>query len=311
MTIPLNRFRLWALNAALTGASLVRTSTAAGQSIWLAPSEGRSISIEASKPNFKNGEDLGFPTSVWTFCLRLPVADSTRIEVELPVGRVRYGNDVYRYDAHGYTAGPTPMVRTGTVIGNPYIGMVSASHSSRSFRGEWEFGLRVPLPSEKQYQASSIRMFSDFDLAEAFGKRLLPIQLSFNALIGDPSSLMTRLRVGTDLWISTEMVDLISWPWLDTDSWQEGDMTELWLHCSAQIGYKKDGFGFRVGVTGRLWITEPDLDFGERTYYRFGMAVGVKLGSVCPGIHVRFPLDKDMRDILDNVIGLDCSIRID
>ena len=49
---------------------------------------------------------------------------------------------------------------------------------------------------------------------------------------------------------------------------------------------------------------------GERTFQQLGLGAQVTLGSVQPGITFRVPLDKDLSDTLDFVVGLTLSVHM-
>ena len=159
-------------------------------------------------------------------------------------------------------------------------------------------GLRLPLTSEKKSNARGVGILADFDRMEAFSIKLLPLQMSLNVARRDASGLVMRLRGGPDLWIST-------------DSKTEGDKTEFWMHYSAQLGYEGELLNLLAGVTGRLWVTGEDLTLGERSFHQLGINAGVNLGRFRPGLHIRIPIDKDLSELIENVIGINCSIRVD
>jgi hypothetical protein len=260
------------------------------QSIWLDRSHDKSVSLEILKPNFKHEEHTKFPTSAFFFSLRLPLADSLRLAVELPVAHVAYQQ--YDYDYYSYHV--TIHKKSETAIGNPYIGLEARSNVKNWFG---EIGLRLPLASEKKYNAQWIGITSDFDREEAFGSKLLPLQLSLNYHVRDASGFAMRLRFGPDLWIRTA-------------SESGGDNTRLLLHYSAQMGYEGDRFSILAGVTGRWMLSGENLTFAERTFHQLGFEANVALGRFRPGLHIRFPLDKDLSDLFERVYGLNCSIRL-
>jgi hypothetical protein len=259
------------------------------QSIWVDRADNRYVSVEILKPNLKNDRSklakYGFFLS-----LHLPVSDSTRMAFELPLAYAAYRD--YHYDF--MTPRPAIIEKSETAVGNPYIGIEMPVNTNMLV----EMGFRVPLASEKKYNALSAGMSCDFDRIEAFAVKLLPLQMSLTAVHRDPSGLVIRLRGGPDLWIST-------------DSKTEGDKTELWMHYSAQAGFDGKHLNVLAGVTGRLWISQSDLNFGERSFHQVGINAGIDLGRFRPGLFARFPLDKDLSDYLENVIGLNCSIGLE
>jgi hypothetical protein len=261
------------------------------QSIWLDRSWGRSISLEILKPNFKRDEQFKFASSALFVTLRLPLAESLRLSVELPFAHAVYRQ--YEYDYYSYR--PTFHEESETAVGNPYIGLEAQSDVKTL---SVEIGLRLPLASEKKYNAQWIGITSDFDREEAFARKLLPLQLSLNYHLRDASGFAVRLRGGPDFWIRTS-------------SESEGDKTELLLHYSTQMGYEGERLSVLAGVTGRWLLSEKNLTFAERTFHQLGFEASVALGRFRPGLHIRFPLDKDLSDLFERVYGLNCSVQLD
>jgi hypothetical protein len=260
------------------------------QSIWADRPDGRFFSIEILKPNFKHDDDPKLAKYTFFLSLHLPVSDSTRMAFELPLAYAAYRH--YNYDYAIYRV--TQSDKSETAIGNPYIG-IETSTGGNVFL---EAGFRLPLASGKKYHALSAGSSADFDRMEAFAAKLLPLQMSLNVAHRDASGLVMRLRGGPDLWINT-------------DPKSEGDKTELWIHYSAQAGFEGKRLSVLTGVTGRLWVTEEHLSLGARSFHQIGVNAGVNLGRFRPALFARFPLDKDLSDYVQNVIGLTCSIRLE
>jgi hypothetical protein len=261
------------------------------QSIWLNQGRGGSVSLEILKPGFKNDRHEKFITSALFLSFRIPIADSVRLAVELPVANAAYKG----YDVGYYSYRMSVPERSETAIGNPYIGL-EMDGGNKAVLGE--IGIRLPLISNNKFRAPTIGLFSDYDRGEAFMTKCLSGQISANYRVRDASGIAMRLRVGPDLWIST-------------DSREGADKTEVLLHYSAQAGYEGGRFTFLAGVTGRWLLSEDNLTFAERTIHQLGFEAGVAVGRFRPGIHYRIPLDKDLSEILNSVCGLNCSVRLD
>jgi hypothetical protein len=261
------------------------------QSIWLDRSRGGSVSIEILKPDFKNDRHTKFFTSAIFLSARLPIADSTWLAVEVPVAHASTrGYEIGYYSFHLSVPG-----QSETAIGNPYIGLEMESGDKKVLS---EFGIRIPLTSEKKYIAPSIGLISDYDRMEAFMSKCLSGQISVNFHLFDASGKAIRLRFGPDLWINTT-------------SGESADKTEIFLHYSAQAGYEGNCFTFLAGATGKCLLSEDNLTLAERTFHQLGFEVNAAAGRFRPGIHYRIPLDKKVSETLNNVCGFNCSVRLD
>ena len=106
----------------------------------------------------------------------------------------------------------------------------------------------------------------------------------------------------------TLLYDFVEAPtfWIPTN---EGE-TELLFDYSGQVGYEGSQFGVIGGITGRMVVTEDGLSFGERTFHQLTISAMVDLGTIIPGIQLRFPLDDERRRAVNNVFGLSLVFEI-
>ena len=278
---------------AIIGFLALLSAVLPAQSIWLDRNSKKSVALEFLKPNFD--EDMGIKSTYALFAsLRLPISPSINLAIELPISHVVYQDYDFNWDVYNDLYFFRMREKSETAIGNPYIGF-ETSTGKKAFL---EMGLHIPLASDKKFRALAAGLFSDLDRLEAFGSEVLPLHLSLNYDHREASGFSIRLRGGPDLWINT-------------DSEQGSDETELYMHYSAQLGYENVQFCFLAGITGKWWVTGEDMDFGERTFHQLGFEAGLKFGRIHPGIHLRLPLDDDLSEVLDSVIGLNCSVQFE
>lgn len=138
-------------------------------------------------------------------------------------------------------------------------------------------------------------MFADVDRFEAFTPEILTATAKINYRKKNVSNLFVRLRGGPALFLGTE---------------EFGEDADVFLDYSAQMGY--EGFLLYLigGISGRFSATSDDGAIGDRSIYQLGAAANLVLGNVRPGILFRLPLDEDLRDDLDLVLGLQMSVLL-
>ncbi len=258
-------------------ASTLQPTSLSAQSFWLEPLDDRALYLEALKPSFED-RDLTFASSAWYLSARWAVNENVRLVGELPFAHAAFKD----FDDTGENA-----------IGNPYAGVEFGGANTQSFG---EFGVRLPLASEDNL-ATETGAFTDFvDRFEAFLPDILSLVLAGNYRYTSPGGFALRARLAPVLWLDTG----------DTLA----DDTELWVLYSALAWYEGDIIGAGGGLSGRFLATEGDLDFGERTFHQLGLFANLTLGRWMPGLQLRFPLDDDLREIIDTVLSLSLGFKL-
>lgn len=257
------------------------------QSIWADRSHNKTIALEILKPNLAGDfyDNTTFPTAAMFFSLRLPINNRLNVVGEFPLAHagVDYRSGFFEFD------------ESETGIGNPYVGLELLNKNSTFFT---EIGARAPLAPESNL-GTTVGLFADFiDRSEAFFPDVLSVIAAQNYRYQAPSGFTMRLRGGPSFWIYTGDEDL------DED-------VELFLLYSAQAGYESHNVSLLGGVSGRMIVTESDLNIGERTLHQFGASASVDLGRVRPGVQFRLPVDEDFGDFLDSVFGVNLAIEFD
>ena len=58
-------------------------------------------------------------------------------------------------------------------------------------------------------------------------------------------------------------------------------------------------------------MSENNLNFNERTFHELGLSVAGKFRyGIQPGLHMRVPIDKDLSDVYDYLVGLDVTVPV-
>lgn len=265
---------------ALSAVILISLSVpVSAQSIWLNQGqENKVIAVEFLKPNFDGEDNTTFATSAIFLSARLPLSKRLVFVGELPFAHVGFED----FDD------------SQSAVGNPYVGLEIHNPDTPFFA---ELGLRAPLASNDvdKVGALGVGLITDFDRAEAYIPDVFTVLGRVNYHRTSASNIVFRLRGGPTLWLDTG--DAI-------------DETEFFLDYSAQVGYEGALISLIGGVTGRLIISEEDLDLGERTVHQLGAAASLNLGTVRPGVHVRFPLDDNLSQAIDFVYGIHLGVHL-
>lgn len=248
------------------------------QSIWLDRSQDKSIGLEVMRPNFSAEEGDEVSGLLLFLSLRAPMTPQFRFVGELPFVRSSYESNFF-------------FTRSGSqsTVGNPYLGFEIGQRGT-PFLGE--FGIRLPAASEDKFGAVLMGIVSDYDRLEAFIPNTVSITGMLNYCHREASGFALRLRGGPSLLLNTDEDD-----------------TELFIGYSAQAGYEAPRFSLLGGFTGRAIMTEEDADFDERSIHQLGFNASAQFGKLRPGLHLRLPLDDDLQESLDAVLGLNLVLQ--
>lgn len=258
--------------------STVVTPPLFGQSIWLDHTQKKSIAIEILKPTLDGDDNTTFVSSAIFLSGRFTLSPNLLFVGELPFAHHGIDTDFRKH--------------TETVIGNPYIGLEFRSPSSPVFA---ELGVRVPITPDDKGFASDMGIFADLDRFEAFTPDVLTVAGKVNFYRKSDRNIVFRIRSGPSLFINTRR--------------DAGDDVELFVDYSAQIGLEGRRVSLIGGITGRLLVTEEDLNFGERSFHHLGAALSLNLVKVRPGIHFRVPIDDDFAEVVDFIFGVNLGIQ--
>jgi hypothetical protein len=260
-------------------AMLMTGAPAAAQSVWLGPGRQAEVALEVLRPDFDSG-DVTFLSSAVFLSGRYPLSDAVDVVVEIPISH--FGVD-----------GP---VRTGseTALGNPYVGVELGPHEGSTFG---ELGVRLPVAAEDNGGLAT-GFLSDRDRWGAFFDDVLTVQGAVNYLRREPSGFRVRLHGGPSIWVYTED--------------DGGDSMELLADYGAHAWYAaSEQVDLSAGLTGRLIVSEGDIDFVDRMLNQVGLAVIGRFGYVHPGGHFRVPFSlSEGRDETSYVLGLSLAVPL-
>jgi len=228
------------------------------QPIWLHQNNESYIGVEALKPNFEGEPNLTFVSSVIFVSGRFMIGDAIAIAGELPISHFGDDND------------------SETMIGNPYIGLEFRKPDGTFFI---ELGGRIPIAPDDKLGAALLGAFTDFDRLEA----LLPDVVTFSGKVNfqtaNSSNVVFRLRGGPTLLANS-----------DSQNFIDNDNSEWLIDYSGQIGLQGEQISVFGGITGR-YLASGEGDFGEKSIHQLIGSANIDLGSVRPGIQLRFPLE--------------------
>ncbi len=265
--------RIGSITLAL-GWVLVAPVLAAGQSPWLGSDRAARVAVELYRPGFDQQDELKSSSYALFLSGKVRASEAVAVVGEVPVAFGGFRSD---YDA-------------ATQIGNPYVGL----EVGRAEQHAWlELGGRLPVVGSDAHSAVAVGLFSDIDRMSAFASEAATISAALNVGTRSSSGLGFRVRAGPELVIPT----------------RSGPDTEKLVYYGAQLSQVRGPLDVSVHAGG-VWDVSESGNFGERTVHQAGFGASYAIGGVRPGVTVRLPLDKDMTEVLDYVVGLTLQVPL-
>jgi hypothetical protein len=176
---------------------------------------------------------------------------------------------------------------TKSALGNIYVGLETIQDKGSVF---WEVGIRLPTISEEKSDAAMLAFFGDVNRWEAYVPHLLALQAALNYRDAYQSGFVLFFRTGPSIWVPTK-------------SGGNGD-TEVFLDYGGGIGYENETIRVGGGVSGRVIITEEEFLFNDkRAFHHAELGMSVRLAQFRPAVFVRFPIEKELKDVISKTFG--------
>ena len=239
------------------------------------PADGNNFGLEILKPKFDSQIDrLGFMNMVWILSGQYYVSDRVAIVYDLPIS-------FYAPEEK------TTFDKSETSFGNPYFGIRLDSPIGEKNKFTGRVGLRIPIASEEKYSAASIGLYTSFDRLEAFIPELFSTSFSGTFTTKTSENIDFNFSLGGDLM-------------KDTD---DGGESEFYINYNFEFIADIDNILLLGGFTGRYLATE-DGDFEELSVHQIGFSGYYNGENFKPGILFRLPVDDDLNELVDMVIGI-------
>lgn len=246
------------------------------QSVWIDEGERTSkVGIEAMIPSLSDfNSDVDFPTSAVVLYGQIRANDRLSIKIDLPVSHLSVGDsDISETD-----------------IGNPYIGIAIFNKESSVL---FDLGFRLPLAPSFNISdpGNNAGLFTGVLVENYNLGKYVPETFSITSQIKyrwqNPAGLIVKFGGGPDLIFPPDDAD-----------------AELFLNYHSQFLFSTGDFRIGAGFTGLLFISENDISFGDRTIHDLGILSVYDFGPIEAEAYLRVPLDDEIRNDLNFVLGL-------
>jgi hypothetical protein len=267
-------------------ALILITGEAEGQSVFTGPLTDNEVLVEYLKPSPKvSTAPTGYLVRV-SGLVRL--TDGLNLFVEIPYAQ---GNIDYSFTFFGQTFA---FSQSNTSIGNIAVGLQFES-SMQGLR--FDVGSRLPAVSEGATLAQSIGTTVEYDEIDAYVSNALPINGAVNYRYSTEGGFCVESRFRSSFLVKTKKSSL-----------GIEDDIEVLSGFSVVPGYDGGKFFGRAGYSVTSILTEEgDLD--RRTFQQLGVVLGVRAGLIRLSGHFRWPIDKTLKNGIDNVYGFQAAIE--
>jgi hypothetical protein len=240
------------------------------QAPWLGTDRSPRVGAELLMPRFDYQDEIRTASSALFLSGRFRAGETVTVVAELPMA---FGGERYYGGAR-------------TQLGKPYVGV----ELGRANAPVWvEVGGHVPISVDDNGGAALVGRFADFSRQSAF-LEVLSLAGALNVGSPETSRARFRLRAGPE--------------------WLIGPLggSALLLNYGAQVAGDAGPVTASLFLNGSRIATESGI-LGERSV-QLGTTVSCAVGGVRPGVVLRLPLDRDLRDYLDYVVGVTLEVPL-
>jgi len=247
------------------------SQTSYSQSVWIHHGDKeRKSGVEFVIPSFESSF-FEAPTSVLFFYSRFTVLEKFDIVVDLPLSHLS------TEDIPGFGNTST----NSTAVGNPYIG-IEADIPQSNFTVD--AGIRIPVAPDDNSGLTTGQLVESLRL-EAFIPKTFAIKSNLNYERSFKSDFIVKAGGGFNI------------------IFPDDAETEGLFQYYSQLLYNIDVLTFGGGLTGQVLFSEDGLSIEERSLHKVGIIAAIDFSPFSTGVYYYTPLDDDLSDILNSVIG--------
>ncbi len=251
----------------------------AAQPVWLEGGPDRGVSLEILKPDFAGADDATFASMGYYLSGRFPVRAGTHLVVELPVSH---------FGVEGRFSS-----RSETALGNPYLGFEIAPPGLPLWV---EAGLRAPFATDNG--GGFTGAVADIDRFGTFFPDVAALIGMLNYRYRRSSGFGLRLRGGASVLVNTDATEL-------------EDSEEVALHYLIQVWNRTGRYRLGGGVSGVVLATAEAFAFGKDSFHHVVLTGVLVLNRLQPGLSIQVPLDRDLRESVNAVFGVNLTVALD
>jgi hypothetical protein len=247
----------------------------AAQSMWVNRGSEGGFALEYLRPAFNGSPDFTLLSGIYVVSFRGPMSHRVQLVGELPVVHTSYKNS---FLGDG----------SSTDIGNLYVGLSSGSTDSGTVV---ETGIHLPIAGSTA-DALPLGMLGDYDRYEMYLPDVLALGVRVDHKSPMSDGLFTRLRFGPTVLFPTG----------------NGGDTDVDLGYGFATGFENATTNVSIGVTGRWRLTGSSGSFGEKSVHQATLLGSQRLGPVRVGAQLRIPVDDQLDNYLERVLGLSVTL---
>lgn len=229
------------------------------------------VSVEAMIPSLENFTTIDAPSASYLIYSRFSVGNNIWLTASLPVSHFKNKSaDI-----------------SETSIGNAYIGgRFGSSHSNGI---NFETGVYLPL-AKNDAEGLATGIISDINNLSRYLPETTTLTGRLRYYRDSDSGFIIRAGAGPDILIP-----------------KSGE-SELFVAYYGQFLYRVNTLTLGAGLTATSIVTEKNLSFGDRTNSNIGIMSSLDFGGIRAGAYLRLPLDDEVNDFLNYVLGLHFGI---
>ena len=237
------------------------------------------LSYEFYHPEFSKLNYKGF-TSISFLSIRYPFGENLLLDADLPF--VYFKNPAYVY---------TSSDRGHFSPGNPYIGVTVYNPASPV---TVNVGIRIPLVSYDDINYPIIANSTAFYRYHSASQHVFTLNLRGHYFGKINSAINYQFYLGGLAVLNT----------------QGGGDGQLLVPYGVSLRYQKKQAILGCGISGIMSITEQHANLGQRSMNHLYVEGGLNFKSWSPDVYLALPLDKDSSNLINLIIGLRITLKL-
>jgi hypothetical protein len=265
------------------------------------PSDDHTMSLSYMHPNLNHIDERVMTTwsGAYSFDFSLPISRHVNIEFSVPFASGRSLLYHFSYDGSFVEINGSEFA-----LGNLYVGVQMQSTAMAEQNMSFALGARFGTADNEKANALAIAGVADFLNYQRYYAKAWSLYFNFS----QGSNPLNRLVFGYEMGLDLIFKDRPVFYMIDTQTSTRTEVgssidSDSWVHYGFHISGRDGPFLLRTELAGVFLLSEPHLSITERFVKELAFGLFLEGETFRPGVYYVLPLDDDVNDVLNDVVG--------